>query len=109
MARPQTAMNAHGGLQKNLAEQHKTSLIYGKIRDQRYGEAVKLLNEELERYPNSRAGLSLIGHCYYYMQEFGAAADAYERLVKQCPNMHGTTMAGNAAATSLTNRLSSFL
>ena len=68
MDRPQTALNAHGGVQKKISDQFKTALIYGKIRDGQYADGVRLLLLELHEYPKSRACLSLLGHCYYYMQ-----------------------------------------
>ena len=34
----------------------------------------------------SRAGLSLLGYCYYYTQEYALAAECYEQLTKQFPN-----------------------
>jgi hypothetical protein len=38
-----------------------TSMIYGYIRDQKYEEAVRALQIELENHPSSRAALSLLG------------------------------------------------
>ncbi|CAL8123915.1 unnamed protein product [Orchesella dallaii] len=38
-------------------------------------------------YTLSRAALSLLAHCYYYLQEFGEAANAYERLAKIYPEI----------------------
>lgn len=86
MARPQTALNAHG-MQKKVSDLNKTALIYGKIRDGQWADAVRHLQAELVDAPKSRAGLSLLGHCYYYMQEFGAAANTYEELVKHHPGI----------------------
>ncbi|GLD97277.1 hypothetical protein PINS_up023071 [Pythium insidiosum] len=40
-----------------------TSTIYGFIRDQKYEEAVRVLEIELETHPHSRAALSLLGAC----------------------------------------------
>ncbi len=67
------SMNAHGGLQR-LTEGNKTQAIYTLIRDQKYAEAVKILTTEIQTHPKSRAGLSLLGYCYYYMQDFASAA-----------------------------------
>lgn len=38
-----------------------TSTIYGFIRDQKYEEAVRILQIELENHAHSRAALSLLG------------------------------------------------
>jgi len=32
-----------------------------------------LLNIELQNFPRSRAALSLLGYCYYYLQDYRAA------------------------------------
>uniref|UniRef100_A0A0N5AQP2 Tetratricopeptide repeat protein 30 n=1 Tax=Syphacia muris TaxID=451379 RepID=A0A0N5AQP2_9BILA len=62
-----------------------TSTIYKMIRDQRYADAIRVLQYEVHRTPNSRAGLSLLGYCYYWTQEYGLAAECYEQLSKECP------------------------
>lgn len=38
-----------------------TSTVYGHIRDQKYDQALKILQLELQNHPNSRAALSLSG------------------------------------------------
>ena len=38
-------------------------------------------------YTQSRAALSLLGYCYYQMQDFVNAADAYEQLVYLNPEV----------------------
>ncbi|KAG2456425.1 TT30A protein, partial [Polypterus senegalus] len=35
--------------------------------------------------PQSRAALSLLGYCYYHIQDFSSAADSYEQLVQIHP------------------------
>lgn len=57
-----------------IPEGKATSTIYGLIREQKYGDAINLLNAELQNFPRSRAALSLLGYCYYYLQDFRAAA-----------------------------------
>nr|BAK64026.1 tetratricopeptide repeat domain-containing protein 30A [Pan troglodytes] len=64
-----------------------TALVYRLIRDARYAEAVQLLGRELQRSPRSRAGLSLLGHCYYRLQEFALAAECYEQLGQLHPEL----------------------
>jgi tetratricopeptide repeat protein 30 len=34
----------------------------------------RILQQEYQQHPKSRAALSLLGYCYYYMQEFALAA-----------------------------------
>lgn len=67
------SLNAHGGITR-VVEGNKTQVIYTLLRDQKYTEAIKLLNNELQSNPKSRAALSLLAYCYYYMQDFPAAA-----------------------------------
>ena len=40
----------------------------GVRRDGKYAEAARALAAELQNFPRSRAALSLLGYCYYYMQ-----------------------------------------
>ncbi|KAF1779373.1 Tetratricopeptide repeat-containing domain [Phytophthora cactorum] len=64
-----------------------TSTIYGFIRDQKYEEAVRILQIELENHPHSRAALSLLGYCYYHMQLFHQAVGMYEQLCANYPEV----------------------
>uniref|UniRef100_H3GPW1 Tetratricopeptide repeat protein 30 n=1 Tax=Phytophthora ramorum TaxID=164328 RepID=H3GPW1_PHYRM len=64
-----------------------TSTIYGFIRDQKYEEAVRILQIELENHPHSRAALSLLGYCYYHMQLFHLAVGMYEQLCANYPEV----------------------
>eukprot|EP00953_Heterococcus_sp_UTEX-ZZ885_P031050 16341-Heterococcus_DN1.PRE.6 len=41
----------------------------------------------LQNFPRSRAALSLLGYCYYQMQDYKNAAVMYEQLVKVCPGV----------------------
>ncbi|KAF6017339.1 TTC30B [Bugula neritina] len=70
-----------------LKEGEVTSTIYGMIKDQRYSEAVQILNVQLQSYPSSRAALSLLGYCLYQMQDFINAADCYEQLTVLHPEV----------------------
>ncbi|GAB1599298.1 tetratricopeptide repeat protein 30A-like isoform X1 [Argonauta hians] len=63
-----------------IKEGEYTSTIYGHLRDQRYTDAVRLLNHQLEAHPTSRAALSLLGYCHFHLQSFVEAADCYEQL-----------------------------
>ena len=45
-----------------------TSTIYTLIKEQRYIEAINILNYIYDTNPTSRAALSLLAYCYFYMQ-----------------------------------------
>ncbi|XP_040289154.1 tetratricopeptide repeat protein 30A [Bufo bufo] len=64
-----------------------TATIYKLIKEGRYGEAVQILSIELQKQYRSRAGLSLLGYCYYQMQDFFNAADCYEQLMQINPEI----------------------
>jgi tetratricopeptide repeat protein 30 len=64
-----------------------TATIYGYIRDQKYDEAVRILQIELENHAHSRAALSLLGYCYYHLQNYGMAVTMYEELCKNYPGV----------------------
>ena len=57
-------------------------MVYGLIKEQKYGEAIKVLSIELQTFPRSRAALSLLGHCYYMLQDYANAVGMYEMLAK---------------------------
>ena len=68
--------------QSGVVEGKYTETVYGYIRDQKYEEAINILSIELQSFPRSRAALSLLGHCYYMLQDYSNAVDMYEQLVK---------------------------
>ncbi|PAA57823.1 hypothetical protein BOX15_Mlig000704g1, partial [Macrostomum lignano] len=70
----------------SIKEGHFTSTIYAYIKEHRYKEAVNAVNQQLTTYPDSRAALSLLGYCFYQMQDFVSASDSYERLTQLCPD-----------------------
>ena len=80
--------SAGGGLfgTASVEGQH-TKLVYGFIRDGRHAEAARLLTLELQSFPRSRAALSLLGHCYYALQDFRSAAQCYEELCRVVPSV----------------------
>ncbi|KAJ3369056.1 Tetratricopeptide repeat protein 30A [Kappamyces sp. JEL0680] len=63
-----------------------TATIYSFIRDGRYQDVIKILSNETQN--QSRAALSLLGYCYYQVQEYHTACDCYEELVKLFPDNH---------------------
>ncbi len=69
-----------------LREGEFTGTIYGFIKEQKYTEAVNILTQQLYAHPGSRAALSLLGYCYYQVQDFVNASDCYEQLAQQNPN-----------------------
>ncbi len=71
----------------NIYEGQYTSHIYGLIKDQNYDEAIRILNSQLEMNPRSRAALSLLGYCNYLSQNYLAAAEMYEQLIKYYPEV----------------------
>ncbi|KAJ3278898.1 Tetratricopeptide repeat protein 30A, partial [Borealophlyctis nickersoniae] len=62
-----------------------TYTIYSYIRDGRFLDVIKILSNELGTFPKSRAALSLLGYCYFQIQEYGEAANCYEQLVRHFP------------------------
>lgn len=48
---------------------------------------ISILTNELQFSPRNRAALSLLGHCYFYIQDYGNAADMYDQLTKFYPEI----------------------
>ncbi|XP_051995517.1 tetratricopeptide repeat protein 30A isoform X1 [Xyrauchen texanus] len=64
-----------------------TATVYKMIKEGRYGDAIHVLSKEHQKHTKSRAALSLIGYCYYHMQEFTNAAECYEQLTQLHPEV----------------------
>ncbi|KAB5554254.1 hypothetical protein PHYPO_G00048230 [Pangasianodon hypophthalmus] len=64
-----------------------TATVYKLIKDGRYGDAIHILSNELQKHMKSRAALSLLGYCYYHVQDFTNAADCYEQLIQLHPEV----------------------
>jgi len=64
-----------------------TTTIYTAIKEQRYLDAIDILQFELQNFPRSRAALSLLAYCNYHIGDFPGAASAYEQLVQICPDV----------------------
>ncbi|XP_029913501.1 intraflagellar transport protein 70A isoform X2 [Myripristis murdjan] len=64
-----------------------TATIYKLIKDCHYGEAIHILSNELQKHTKSRAALSLLGYCYYHIQDFPNAAECYEQLTQLHPEV----------------------
>ncbi|XP_017161659.1 intraflagellar transport protein 70A [Poecilia reticulata] len=64
-----------------------TATIYKLIKDGQYVEAIHILNGQLQKHTKSRAALSLLGFCYYHIQDFSSAAECYEQLTQLHPEV----------------------
>mmetsp|Transcript_11778 Transcript_11778/g.26674 ORF Transcript_11778/g.26674 Transcript_11778/m.26674 type:complete len:646 (+) Transcript_11778:99-2036(+) len=67
-----------------VKEGEMTKMVYTLINEHKYEEASRLLNNALQHFPNSRCALSLLGYCYYHVQDFANAANTYGQLVQVC-------------------------
>ena len=61
--------------------------MYTLIREGRLEEVIRILNKQLQMSPRSRAALSLLGYCYYNLQDFRMAATMYEQLIRYYPDV----------------------
>ncbi|XP_051244502.1 tetratricopeptide repeat protein 30A isoform X4 [Dicentrarchus labrax] len=64
-----------------------TATIYKLIKDSQYVEAIHILNGQLQKHTKSRAALSLLGYCYYHIQDFTSSAECYEQLTQLHPEV----------------------
>lgn len=64
-----------------------TSTIYSYIKSRRYASAVQILHSELQRFPQSRAALSLLGFCFFHSRNYPSAVTAYEALLQLYPGV----------------------
>ena len=81
-------MEFFGGLQRSVPEGQYTSTIYNLIADGKHTEVVQILSHELQNFPRSRAALSLLGYCYYQLQDFLSAAQMCVMSHHSCPLTH---------------------
>ncbi|EAA07585.3 tetratricopeptide repeat protein 30 homolog [Anopheles arabiensis] len=63
-----------------------TKTIYTMIKEERFQDAINTLNT-IPESSTTRAGLSLLGHCYYQTQDFIEAANCYEHLLNLVPDV----------------------
>lgn len=54
------------------------------IKEKAFPDAIRILNQVIGTNPN-RAGLSLLGYCYFHTQDFVSAATCYEQLIELNP------------------------
>ncbi|XP_072298790.1 intraflagellar transport protein 70A isoform X1 [Eucyclogobius newberryi] len=64
-----------------------TATIYKLIKESQYVDAIHILNGQLQKHTKSRAALSLLGYCYYQLQDFSSAAECYEQLTTLHPDV----------------------
>uniref|UniRef100_UPI0037E71123 intraflagellar transport protein 70A n=1 Tax=Semicossyphus pulcher TaxID=241346 RepID=UPI0037E71123 len=64
-----------------------TATIYKLIKDGQYVEAIHILNGQLQKHAKSRAALSLLGYCYYHIQDFTNSSECYEQLTQLHPEV----------------------
>ncbi|KAL3053264.1 hypothetical protein OYC64_005742 [Pagothenia borchgrevinki] len=64
-----------------------TATIYKLMKDGQYVEAIHILNGQLQKHTKSRAALSLLGYCYYHIQDFTNSAECYEQLTQLHPEV----------------------
>eukprot|EP00793_Prasinoderma_coloniale_P001550 PRCOL_00003354-RA len=70
------------------ADGHLTATVYGLIADQKFADAVALLEPRLAERPQSRATLSLLGYCHFHGgSDFAAAARCYSELARLYPDV----------------------
>jgi tetratricopeptide (TPR) repeat protein len=72
---------------RQLPDVQYTQVIYTLIKEQKYREVINFLSNEIQYYPSSRAVLSLLGNCSYYVQDYENAANCYSQLVKIYPDV----------------------
>ncbi|KAH6571607.1 hypothetical protein BASA60_007079 [Batrachochytrium salamandrivorans] len=65
-----------------IPEGKYTSTLYSLIRDGRFQDVIRILSNEIQVAPRSRAALSLLAYSYYHVQDFHAASNCYEQLIR---------------------------
>ncbi|CAG9766235.1 unnamed protein product [Ceutorhynchus assimilis] len=62
-----------------------TKTVYNLIKESRFNEAIKVLHG-IPESSSTRAGLSLLAYCYFYIQDFNNASSYYEQLSDMYPD-----------------------
>uniref|UniRef100_A0A8D3AUD4 Tetratricopeptide repeat protein 30 n=1 Tax=Scophthalmus maximus TaxID=52904 RepID=A0A8D3AUD4_SCOMX len=65
----------------------KMDNVYEGTLNGHYVDAIHILNGQLQKHTKSRAALSLLGYCYYHLQDFSSAAESYEQLAVLHPEV----------------------
>jgi hypothetical protein len=61
----------------SISEGKWTTSVYSLMRETKYAEVIQILQQQLANFPGNRAALSLLGYCYYYLQDYGNASNWY--------------------------------
>ncbi|KAI3387051.1 hypothetical protein SNEBB_001270 [Seison nebaliae] len=70
----------------NVKEGQFTTVIYSLIKEFKYSDAVDILNDQLVVLGGENiAALSLVGYCYFQLEDYISASDAYEKLFELRP------------------------
>lgn len=78
---------ANGAFLSQIPDGQMTTTVYTYIREEKFQEAVQVLTNQLQFFPRSRAALSLLGYCYYQLQDFNSASEKYEQLCRLFPEV----------------------
>uniref|UniRef100_A0A3Q3DUU5 Tetratricopeptide repeat protein 30 n=1 Tax=Hippocampus comes TaxID=109280 RepID=A0A3Q3DUU5_HIPCM len=77
----------HFGIMMTIKDGEYTATIYKLVRTRSLCDGVVRLARKLDINPLSRAALSLLGFCYYHVQDFSGAAECYEQLTQLHPEV----------------------
>lgn len=72
--------------QQRVPEGQKTKTIYNLIKEERYSDAIRILNIELQFTPKSRV-MSLLAYCHFMSQDYSQASQVYEQLTYLYPEI----------------------
>nr|XP_054763061.1 tetratricopeptide repeat protein 30A-like [Lytechinus pictus]XP_054763063.1 tetratricopeptide repeat protein 30A-like [Lytechinus pictus] len=72
---------------QNIKDGEYTATVYTMIKEGKYIDAIHILSQELQNHPRSRAALSLLGYCYFHVQDYANAAECYEQLSQFFPEV----------------------
>jgi len=78
---------ANGAFLNQIQDGQMTVTVYSLIREEKFSEAITVLNNQLQWFPRSRAALSLLAYCFYQIQDFNSASDKYEMLCRSFPEV----------------------
>ncbi|XP_056900033.1 tetratricopeptide repeat protein 30A-like [Takifugu flavidus] len=63
------------------------STIVKLIKESQYVDAIQILTAQSQKHPKSRAALSLLGYCYYHINNFSGSAECYKQLTQLYPEV----------------------
>ena len=72
--------------QQRIPEGQKTRTIYNLIKEERYQDAIRHLNIELQFCPKSRV-MSILAYCHFMSQDYTSASQTYEQLTFLYPEV----------------------